>query len=109
MSENDNFRPDEHHEGHVVTANEVKTKKPPRYKVLLHNDDYTTMEFVVVVLQKFFHKKSHEAEQIMLKIHTEGIGICGIYTYEVAESKQAKVAQYAKDHQHPLVCTIEPE
>ncbi len=101
--------PDELHEGHVIEDSKIKVKRPVRYKVLLHNDDYTTMEFVVVILQKFFHKKQYEAESIMSKIHKDGMAVCGIYTFEVAESKKVKVTQYSEDFGHPLICSIESE
>lgn len=93
----------------VVTLDKDKLKRPHLYKVLLHNDDYTTMDFVVLVLQKFFNMTYQEAEKVMLKVHYEGIGICGIYTYEIAETKRVKVSQYAKENKHPLLCTIERE
>ena len=84
-----------------------KTKKPSMYNVLLMNDDYTPMEFVVMVLEKIFNKKQEEATQIMLHVHQKGIGICGIYTYEVAESKCKAVIDLAKKNEHPLQCTME--
>ena len=90
-------------------SSDTREGLPPMYKVLLHNDDYTTMEFVVLVLQKFFHKSHDEAEQIMLKVHHEGVGLCGVYTYEVAETKVVQVLRFAKDQGHPLKCTMEPE
>lgn len=93
----------------VATAIKPKVKKPRLYKVLLHNDDYTTMEFVIYVLQKHFGKSLADAQGIMLKVHNEGVGVCGVFTYEVAESKVAKVSQDAKDNGHPLKCTTEPE
>lgn len=99
--------PDEDQQSGVATAKKVK--KPVRYKVLLHNDDYTTMEFVIYVLQKHFGKSFEEATAIMMKVHQEGVGICGVYTYEVAETKAKKVSKDAKDNGHPLLCTIEPE
>jgi ATP-dependent Clp protease adaptor protein ClpS len=74
----------------------------------MHNDDYTTMEFVVHVLQKYFTKTPSEAQAIMLEVHTRGFGICGIFTFEVAESKVAKVTKYAREHGHPLKCSTEP-
>ena len=92
----------------VATVRKEKLQAPRKYKVLMHNDDYTTMEFVVLVLQKFFNKTSPEAQSIMLEVHTRGFGICGIYTYEVAESKVAKVTKYARDNGHPLKCSTEP-
>lgn len=99
--------PDEEQESGVATAKKVK--RPVRYKVLLHNDDYTTMEFVIYVLQKHFGKNFEEATAIMMKVHQDGVGICGVYTYEVAETKAKKVEKDAKDNGHPLLCTIEPE
>ncbi len=100
---------DELNEGGVATIKKVKVKKPRKYKVLIHNDDYTTMEFVVYVLQKIFHKDIDEAQAIMLKVHKEGTGVCGVYSYEIAESKSTKVNREAKENGHPLKCTIEPE
>lgn len=102
---------EEDHEGGsgVATIKKPKVKKPRRYKVLLHNDDYTTMEFVVYVLQKHFGKSLADAQGIMLKVHNEGVGVCGVFTYEVAESKVAKVSREAKENGHPLMCTTEPE
>jgi ATP-dependent Clp protease adaptor protein ClpS len=93
----------------VATIRKEKLQAPRKYKVLMHNDDYTTMEFVVLVLQKFFQKNSNEAQAIMLAVHTRGVGVCGIYTYEVAESKVAKVVKYARENGHPLKCSTEPE
>ena len=84
-----------------------KTKKPSMYNVLLMNDDYTPMEFVVMVLEKIFNKKQEEATQIMLHVHQKGIGICGTFTYEVAESKCKAVIDLAKKNEHPLQCTME--
>lgn len=92
----------------VATVKKTKLRPPKMYKVLMHNDDYTTMEFVVLVLQKFFNKNPAEAQAIMLEVHNRGFGICGIYTYEVAESKVAKVTKYARDNGHPLKCSTEP-
>ena len=91
----------------VVTETEKKLKKPPLYKVLLHNDDYTTKEFVVQVLQYVFHKEQTEAVQIMLHVHKKGIGVAGVYTYEVAETKVTMVENLARQHEYPLKCTIE--
>ena len=84
-------------------------QEPPRYRVLLHNDDYTTMDFVVMVLQTVFHKNTEEATRIMLNVHHQGIGIAGIYTREIAETKVAIVHQMAKQHQFPLRCSLEKE
>lgn len=92
----------------VATADRVKLEKPKMYKVLLHNDDYTTMEFVIHILQKFFQKNYEESHAIMLKVHHDGLGICGIYTFEVAESKASKVNKYSRGKGHPLKCSFEP-
>lgn len=92
----------------VATVRKEKLQAPRKYKVIMHNDDYTTMEFVIHVLQKLFQKTSPEAQVIMLEVHTRGFGICGIYTFEVAESKVAKVTKYARENGHPLKCSTEP-
>ena len=94
-------------EEQVVAESKTRLKKPPLYKVLLHNDDFTTMEFVVYVLQSIFGLPDAESFRIMLKVHVEGVGIAGIYTYEVAETKAAKVAELARAHEYPLLCTVE--
>ncbi len=86
-----------------------KTKKPSLYKVLLLNDDYTPMEFVVYILEQFFNKSRQEAENIMLHVHHRGVGVCGVFTYEVAETKVTQVMLFAQEHQHPLQCTMEKE
>ena len=86
-----------------------RLKKPPLYRVLLLNDDYTTMEFVVLVLQSIFSHSEEKAAQIMLHVHQKGVGICGIYTREIAESKVEQVIAYAKQNEHPLQCTMEPD
>ena len=91
----------------VVTRTKPKTKKPSMYRVLLLNDDYTPMEFVVHVLERFFGKGIDEATQIMLHVHHNGVGECGIYTYEVAETKVTQVMDFARKHQHPLQCVME--
>jgi ATP-dependent Clp protease adaptor protein ClpS len=91
----------------VVTETEKKVKLPPMYRVLLHNDDYTTMEFVVQVLQTVFHKSPADATQIMLHIHRTGIGVAGVYSCEVAETKVAVVEAMARQHEFPLKCTME--
>lgn len=93
----------------IVTKTRSKTKKPAMYKVLLLNDDYTPMEFVVDVLERFFSKKNEEAVQIMLHVHQKGVGVCGIYTYEIAETKVTQVVDYARENQHPLQCTLEKD
>jgi ATP-dependent Clp protease adaptor protein ClpS len=92
----------------VATIKKEKLQAPRMYKVIMHNDDYTTMEFVILVLQKFFNKNSAEAHSIMLEVHTRGFGVCGIFTFEVAESKVAKVIKYARENGHPLKCSTEP-
>jgi ATP-dependent Clp protease adaptor protein ClpS len=84
-----------------------KTKAPPLFKVLLLNDDYTPMEFVVVVLQKFFGMGREQATRIMLKVHREGVGICGVFPRDVAATKVELVTGYAREHQHPLACVME--
>ena len=91
----------------VVTKTRVETKKPALYKVLLLNDDYTPMEFVVHILEKIFGKNREEAVDVMLHVHQRGVGVCGIFTYEVAETKVTQVMDFAKQHQHPLQCTLE--
>jgi len=93
----------------VVTKTRPKTKKPSLYKVLLLNDDFTPMEFVVLVLQRFFNKGHEDATRIMLHVHHKGVGICGVYTYEVAETKVTQVMDYSRQHGHPLQCTMEKE
>ncbi len=91
----------------VVTKVKPKTKKPNLYRVLLLNDDYTPMEFVVHVLERFFQKNREAATQIMLHVHHNGVGECGIFTYEVAETKVTLVMDFARKHQHPLQCVME--
>ena len=86
-----------------------RVERPRRYVVVLHNDDYTTMEFVVHVLQKFFRMDETEATRVMLHVHHKGYGIVGTFTRDVAETKAAQVMDYAKEHGHPLKCTAEPE
>jgi ATP-dependent Clp protease adaptor protein ClpS len=95
-------------EGIVVREAKPKLKKPDLYKVILLNDDYTPMEFVVVVLEKFFHKNREEATQIMLHVHQRGVGVCGVYTRDIAETKVRQVMECAHDNKHPLQCTMEP-
>jgi ATP-dependent Clp protease adaptor protein ClpS len=93
----------------TVTKTRPKTKKPSLYKVLLLNDDFTPMEFVVLVLQRFFSKGQEEATRIMLHVHQKGVGICGVFTYEVAETKVTQVMDFSRQHGHPLQCTMEKE
>ena len=91
----------------VVIKSKLKTKKPAMYKVIMLNDDYTPMEFVIHVLERFFSKNREEATQIMLHVHQRGVGVCGTFTYEVAETKVTQVMDSARQHQHPLQCTVE--
>ena len=99
---------DEYETG-VATRTRPRTKKPSNYKVLMLNDDYTPMEFVVDVLQHIFQKNRDEATQIMLHVHQKGVGVCGVYTYEIAETKVTQTVDYARKNQHPLQCTLEKE
>ncbi|MGE0422588.1 MAG: ATP-dependent Clp protease adapter ClpS [Reyranellaceae bacterium] len=96
-------------ESGTATLTRTRTKKPSMYKVLMLNDDYTPMEFVVHVLERFFSKNREEATRIMLHVHQRGVGICGVFTYEVAETKVMQVMDLARKHQHPLQCTLEKE
>jgi ATP-dependent Clp protease adaptor protein ClpS len=93
----------------LVTKTRPKTKKPALYKVLLLNDDYTPMEFVVHVLERYFSKGREEATRIMLHVHHKGVGICGVFTYEIAETKVTQVMDFSRQHDHPLQCTMEKE
>jgi ATP-dependent Clp protease adaptor protein ClpS len=93
----------------LVTKTRPKTKKPSLYKVLLLNDDYTPMEFVVLVLQKYFGKNREDAERIMLHVHQKGVGMCGVYTFEIAETKVTQVMDFSRSNNHPLQCTMEKE
>jgi len=109
MADDDSGNDDSETRTGIVTKTRPKTKKPSLYKVLLLNDDYTPMEFVVYVLERFFNKGTEEATRIMMHVHQKGVGICGIYTYEVAETKVTQVMSFARQHQHPLQCTMEKE
>ena len=91
----------------VATKTRAKPKKPSQYKVLLLNDDYTPMEFVVMVLKRFFRMDLEEATRVMLHVHQRGVGVCGIFPYEVAETKVNQVMDFARQNQHPLQCTLE--
>jgi len=93
----------------IVTKTKPKTKRPSLYKVLLLNDDYTPQAFVVEILMRFFNKSQETATRIMLDVHHNGIGVCGVYTFEVAETKVTQVIDMARRHQHPLQCTMEKE
>ena len=108
-AKNDPPGPDRGDEGRtgLATKTRPKTKKPSLYKVLLLNDDYTPMEFVVLVLQKFFAMSRERATQVMLKVHRDGIGVCGVYPKDIAATKVQQVAAYARRHQHPLQCVME--
>lgn len=98
-------RDDDH--GATVEESRPRLKRPPLYRVILLNDDYTPMEFVVQVLQRVFSLDRNTATRIMLEVHTKGKGVCGVYTYEIAETKVAQVTGMAQQHQHPLLCTME--
>ena len=100
-------RPGIPNDGLALQEARPKVKKPPLYKVVLLNDDYTPMEFVVDVLKKFFSLSHDKATRIMLNVHTRGRGVAGVYTFEIAETKVAMVNDYAREHEHPLQCTLE--
>ncbi|MFC4729280.1 ATP-dependent Clp protease adapter ClpS [Coralloluteibacterium thermophilus] len=108
-----NHRPDhpdhehEHDHGLAVDVARPETERPPLFRVILLNDDYTPMDFVVEVLLRFFSMNREKATQVMLHVHTRGKGVCGVYTREVAETKVSQVNEYARQHQHPLLCTME--
>ena len=91
----------------IATKTRTKPKKPSQYKVLLLNDDYTPMEFVVIVLKRFFRMDMEEATRVMLHVHQKGVGVCGIFPYEVAETKVTQVMDFARENQHPLQCPLE--
>ena len=95
------------HNETILAPERAKTKLPRMYKVILFNDDYTTMEFVIEVLQRFFDTNRERALQIMLKVHNEGSAVCGVYSRDVAETKVAQVSEFAKQHGHPLRCGME--
>jgi ATP-dependent Clp protease adaptor protein ClpS len=97
----------QHKDDSVLETKKAKVKLPPMYQVLLLNDDYTPMEFVVLVLQKFFGMTRERATQVMLKVHREGMGVCGVYPHDVASTKVQQVSAYARKHQHPLQCVME--
>jgi len=106
--DNDTDRPGRTEVG-VLTRSGAKLQKPSMYRVLLLNDDFTPMDFVVHVLERFFSKNKQEATEVMLQVHRRGVGICGVYTYEVAETKVNLVMDYARKNEHPLQCTMEKE
>ena len=101
--------PDSEHDSHVLTESETRLEKPKLFKVILHNDDFTTMDFVVYILRTVFHRSDAEAFTIMLKVHTQGIGIAGVYTYEIATMKAEKAINLARANEYPLLCTVEEE
>lgn len=96
-------------ETEVAVEKKTRTQRPRMWRVILHNDDYTTMEFVVAILREVFHHNEVDATRIMLHVHQHGVGVCGVYTYEVAETKVAQVIDTARRHQHPLQCTMEKD
>ncbi|SEK76250.1 ATP-dependent Clp protease adaptor protein ClpS [Roseovarius nanhaiticus] len=100
---------DDDSDASVVVATRPKTKRPPLYKVLLLNDDYTPMEFVVAVLERFFGLSSAQSFEIMLTVHKKGVAVVGVFSHEIAETKVAQVMDFARKHQHPLQCTMERE
>lgn len=100
---------DDDDDASVVVETRAKTKRPPLYKVLLLNDDYTPMEFVVAVLEQIFHMTHAEAFDIMLTVHKRGVAVVGVFSHEIAETKVAQVMDFARQHQHPLQCTMEKE
>lgn len=104
--DDDDQLPGRHHEA-VVEEAVPKLKKPPLYKVLMINDDFTPMHFVVEVLENFFRMNREQATQVMLTVHTQGRAVCGVFTRDVAETKAALVIDYARDNQHPLMCEVE--
>jgi ATP-dependent Clp protease adaptor protein ClpS len=100
---------DRQRDGGTVLQERPKTKKPPLYKVLIHNDDYTTKEFVVMILEQVFHHSEVEATRIMEHVHNTGIGVAGVFPFEVAETKATKTMAIAEKFEYPLQCTLEPE
>ncbi|ASM73555.1 MULTISPECIES: ATP-dependent Clp protease adapter ClpS [Roseobacteraceae] len=100
---------DDEGDSSVITETKPKTKRPPLYKVLLLNDDYTPMEFVVLVLERFFGLNHAQAFEIMLTVHKKGLAVVGVFSHEIAETKVAQVMDFARRHQHPLQCTMEKE
>jgi len=96
-----------HDQGLAVETARPKLKRPPLYQVLLLNDDFTPMDFVIHILQSFFSMNQDKATQVMLHVHTRGKGVCGVYTYDVAETKVSQVNAYSRRHEHPLLCTME--
>ena len=93
----------------IITETKPRTKKPSMYKVLMLNDDYTPMEFVIHVLVRFFGKSQEDATKVMLHVHQRGVGLCGVYSYEIAENKVTQAVDFARKHHHPLQCTLEKD
>jgi ATP-dependent Clp protease adaptor protein ClpS len=112
---NDGHNDDRHDDGYgapdvgILTRTKARPKKPSMYKVLLINDDFTPMDFVVHILERFFGKNIQEATEIMMNVHRKGVGVCGVFTYEVAETKVAQVLDCARQQEHPLQCTLEKD
>ena len=109
MSQEPDRYGDEADQDLATAQSKPKLKKPPLYRVVLLNDDYTPMDFVVQVLQKIFSMERTLATRVMLQVHTQGKGVCGVYTYDIAETKVAQVSAFAKRNQHPLLCTLEED
>ena len=107
MSQDDSNTPDENHDLQVIEQTRPKIAQPSLYKVILLNDDYTPMEFVIDILARFFNHDEEQATQIMLAVHTQGKGVCGIYTKDVAETRAMQVNQHSRQHKHPLLCEVE--
>ncbi len=101
--------PDDDGDAALAVATKPKTKRPPMYKVMLLNDDFTPMEFVVMVLERFFGMDHAQAFEVMLTVHKKGVAVVGVFSHEIAETKVTQVMQAARDHQHPLQCTMEKE
>jgi ATP-dependent Clp protease adaptor protein ClpS len=107
MSQDDQPTPDDSHDLQVIEQTRPKIAQPSLYKVVLLNDDYTPMEFVIDILSRFFNHGEEQATQIMLAVHTQGKGVCGTYTKDVAETRAMQVNQHARQHKHPLLCEVE--
>lgn len=105
----DELTPGRYDDGLALEEARPKLKRPPMYKVILLNDDYTPMEFVVHVLEQFFGMNREKATHIMLNVHTKGAGVCGVFTREIAETKVVQVNDYSRQHEHPLLCTMEAD
>ena len=105
----DKLTPSRFDDGLAIEEAKPKVKRPPMYKVILLNDDYTPMEFVVHVLERFFGMNREKATQVMINVHTKGSGVCGVFTREIAETKVVQVNDYSRKHEHPLLCTMEAD